>query len=71
VEGAVRKLAKHSSDREIAIVLSKQGWNSPTGLPFTVRRVRGIRERANIPPAPRTPPSGEGISIMQAPASLG
>ena len=31
------------------MVLSKQGWNSPTGLPFTAARVRGIRERAEIP----------------------
>ena len=67
----VRKLAVHSSDREIAIVLSKHGWKSPTGLPFTERRVRGIRERANIPPAPRTPPAGTGVSIMQAARELG
>jgi len=67
----VRKLAVHSSDREIAIVLSKQGFNSSTGLPFTERRVRGIRERANIPPAPRTSPSDAGVSIMQAARELG
>ena len=67
----VRRLAVHSSDREIAIVLSKHGWKSPTGLPFTQRRVRGIRERANIPPAPRTPPAGTGVSIMQAARELG
>jgi excisionase family DNA binding protein len=67
----VRRLAVHSSDREIAIVLSKQGWTSPTGLPFTQRRVRGIRERANIPPAPRTPPPGTGVSINEAALELG
>jgi len=67
----VRRLAVHSSDREIAIVLSKHGWKSPTGLPFTQRRVRGIRERANIPPPPRTPPAGTGVSIMQAARELG
>jgi hypothetical protein len=67
----VRRLAVHSSDREIAIVLSKQGWSTPTGLPFTQRRVRGIRERANIPPAPRTQPAGAGVSIMQAARELG
>lgn len=67
----VRKLAVHSSDREIAIVLSKQGLNSPTGQPFTERRVRGIRERANIPPAPRTPPPGTDVSINEAARQLG
>lgn len=40
----VRKLAVHSPDAEIAMVLSKQGWSSPTGLPFTAARVAGIRE---------------------------
>lgn len=67
----VAKLAMHSSDREIAIVLTKQGWSTPTGLPFTQRRVRGIRESANIPPAPRTPAPGSGVSIMQAARELG
>jgi DNA invertase Pin-like site-specific DNA recombinase/transposase len=66
----VRRLAVHSSDREIAIVLSKHGWKSPTGLPFTQRRVRDLRERANIPPAPRTPPADAGVSIMQAAREL-
>ncbi|MGZ6617753.1 MAG: recombinase family protein, partial [Solirubrobacteraceae bacterium] len=67
----VRRLAAHSSDREIAIVLSKQGWKSPTGLPFTERRVRAVRERGNIPPAPRTPPNGTGVSINEAARQLG
>jgi hypothetical protein len=66
----IRRLAEHSSDREIAMMLSKQGWNSPTGLPFTASRVRGIRERANIPPAPRKP-AGAGVSIMEAASQLG
>jgi excisionase family DNA binding protein len=67
----VRKLAVHSSDREVAIVLSKQGWQSPTGLPFNERRVRWIRERANIPPAPKTPRPGTGVSINEAARQLG
>jgi excisionase family DNA binding protein len=67
----VRKLAVRSSDREIAAVLSKQGWMSPTGLPFNERRVRAVRERGNIPPAPRTPPSGTGVSINEAARQLG
>ena len=53
------------------MVLSKQGWNSPTGLPFTSARVRGIRERAGIPAAPRTKPEDSGVSINEAARELG
>jgi hypothetical protein len=67
----VRKLAVHSPDAEIAMVLSKQGWSSPTGLPFTAARVAGIRERANIPAAPRTQPADAGVSILEAARELG
>ena len=67
----VRKLAQHSSDPEIAMVLSKQGWSSPTGLPFTAARVRGIRERANIAAAPSTEPVDSGVSILEAARELG
>jgi excisionase family DNA binding protein len=66
----IRRLAEHSSDPEIAMVLSKQGWNSPTGLPFTAARVRGIRERAGIPAAPRTSPTDCGVSINEAAREL-
>jgi excisionase family DNA binding protein len=67
----VRKLAVHSPDAEIAMVLSKQAWSSPTGLPFTAARVRGIRERANIPAAPRSQPASSGVSILEAARELG
>jgi excisionase family DNA binding protein len=67
----VRKLAVHSPDAEIAMVLSKQGWSSPTGLPFTAARVAGIRERANIPAAPRTQLASAGVSILEAARELG
>lgn len=53
------------------MVLSKQGWSSPTGLPFTAARVAGIRERANIPAAPRAKPAGSGVSINEAASQLG
>jgi excisionase family DNA binding protein len=53
------------------MVLSKQGQNSPTGPPFTAARVRGIRERAGIPAAPRTKPTDGGVSINQAARELG
>ncbi len=67
----IRRLAEHSSDPEIAMFLSKQGWNSPVGLPFTAARVRGIRERAGIPAAPRIKLTDRGVSINQAARELG
>jgi hypothetical protein len=60
-----------SSDREIAIVLSKQGWKSPNGLPFNELRVRAVRERGTIPPAAKTPLPGAGVSINEAARRLG
>lgn len=53
------------------MVLSKQGWNSPTGLPFTAARVRGIRERTGIPAAPRVKSADAGVSINEAARELG
>jgi predicted DNA-binding protein (UPF0251 family) len=66
----IGRLAHHSKDREIALVLSKQGRQTPTGLPFTAARVAGIRERAGIPAAPTTS-AGEGVSINEAAHQLG
>jgi excisionase family DNA binding protein len=67
----IRRLAQHSHDREIALVLSKQGRQTPTRLPFTAARVAGIRECAGIPAAPPIGPAGEGISINEAARQLG
>jgi hypothetical protein len=67
----IGRLAQHSNDREIALVLSKQGRQTPTGLPFTAVRVAGIRERAGIPAAPPPTPTGEGVSINEAARQLG
>jgi DNA invertase Pin-like site-specific DNA recombinase len=67
----IRRLAEHSTDREIALVLSKNGHQTPTGLPFTASRVAGIRERANIPAAPAIPPETVGVSINAAARELG
>ncbi len=52
------------------MVLSKQGWSTPTGLPFTAARVAGIRERAAIPAAPRTASCEGGMSINEAAREL-
>jgi excisionase family DNA binding protein len=40
-------------------------------LPFNARRVRAVRERGNIPPAPKAPPPGTGVSINEAARRLG
>lgn len=66
----IRRLAQHSADAEIAMVLSKQGRHTGTGLPFTATRVAGIRERARIPAGPRRKPDGEGVSIHEAARQL-
>jgi predicted DNA-binding protein (UPF0251 family) len=67
----IRRLAQHSNDREIALVLSKQGRQTPTRLPFTAGRVAGIRERAGIPAAPPPTLAPEGVSINEAACQLG
>jgi hypothetical protein len=66
----IARLAEHSNDREIAMVLSKQGLLTATELPFTEARVAGIRERAGIPAA-RVRAGGDGISIRAAALELG
>ena len=67
----IRRLAVHSFDPEIAMVLAKHGYDSPTGLPFTASRVRGIRERSGIPAASRMTAKDAGVSINQAARELG
>jgi hypothetical protein len=67
----IRRLAEHSPDRDIAMILAKQGRLTPTGLPFTAHRVAGIRERAGIPAAPRHAAHGQGVSIHEAARQLG
>ena len=67
----IRRLAAHSADAEIAMILGKQGRLTPTGLPFTAARVAGIRERAGIPAAPRTTAAAQGVSIHEAARQLG
>lgn len=67
----IGRLAEHSSDREIAMILAKQGRLTPTGLAFTASRVAGIRERAGIPAAPRHASQGQGVSIHEAARQLG
>jgi hypothetical protein len=46
----IARLAEHSNDREIAMVLSKQGLMTATDLPFTESRVAGSASARASPP---------------------
>jgi excisionase family DNA binding protein len=66
----IRRLAEHQTDPQIAAILSRQGYRTGSGLPFTEARVRGARFRAGIPAAPSPDPESELVTIQQAAASL-
>jgi DNA invertase Pin-like site-specific DNA recombinase len=66
----IRRLAEHHTDAQIAAILSRQGYRTGTGLPFTEARVRGARLRADIPAAPPPDPESELVTIQQAAAAL-
>jgi excisionase family DNA binding protein len=66
----IRRLAEHHTDPQIAAILSRQGFRTGSGLPFTEARVRGARFRAGIPAAPAPDPTSEVVTIQQAAAAL-
>jgi excisionase family DNA binding protein len=66
----IRRLAEHHDDRQIAAILSRQGYRTISGLPFTQARVQRARLRAHIPAAPPPDPNSELITIEQAAAQL-
>jgi excisionase family DNA binding protein len=66
----IRRLAEHHSDQQIAAILSRQGYRTGSGLPFTETRVRGARFRAGIPAAPAPDPNSELVTIQQAATEL-
>ena len=45
----IRRLAQWHTDRALAEELNRRGLQTATGLTFTVRRVRSLRERYGIP----------------------
>jgi excisionase family DNA binding protein len=68
----IRRLAEHSPDAEIAMILAKQSHRTATGLTFTASRVAGIRERARISAGPRHAPACDtAVSIHEAAHQLG
>ncbi|MCA1702717.1 MAG: MerR family transcriptional regulator, partial [Actinobacteria bacterium] len=62
----IRRLAGHHPDRQIAAILSKQGRRTAKGGQFTEGRVRAIRNRAGILPAPPPAEGGETVTIAAA-----
>jgi excisionase family DNA binding protein len=66
----IRRLAEHHTDQQIAAILSRQGYRTGSGLPFTEARVHGARFRAGIPAAPAPDPESELVTIQQAAAQL-
>jgi excisionase family DNA binding protein len=66
----IRRLAEHHADAQIAAILSRQGYRTGTGLPFTEARVRGARQRAGIAAAAPPDPDSELVTIQQAAAQL-
>jgi excisionase family DNA binding protein len=66
----IRRLAQHHTDPQIAAILSRQGYRTGSGLPFTEARVRGARFRAAIPAAPPPDPASQLVTIQQAAAAL-
>ena len=67
----IRALAVHHPDREIASVLNRQGRRTGAGLPFTQERVKTVRKKHRIPPAPPPDPAAETFSVEQAASELG
>jgi DNA invertase Pin-like site-specific DNA recombinase len=67
----IRRLAQHHPDHQIAQVLSRQGRQTGTGLPFTQARVKSARQRAGIPAAPPPSQDGQVVTIDRAASELG
>jgi DNA invertase Pin-like site-specific DNA recombinase len=66
----MRRLAAHSSDRQIAAILNKQGRRTGTGLPFTEPRVKHVRQKHAIRAAPPPDPDSDLFAIEQAAGEL-
>jgi hypothetical protein len=73
----IRSLAKTYTDRQIALLLNQQGQKSPTGKPFSLSIVKGLRWTYQIPSLClnnplHTPPAqrGDGRYPTRAVASL-
>jgi DNA invertase Pin-like site-specific DNA recombinase len=68
---AIRKLAGHWPDREIAISLNRMRCKTGTGETWTTVRVREMRERLGIPEYDPAKADGTMICLMKAAERLG
>ena len=68
---ALRKLAGHWPDRELAVSLNRMRCKTGDGETWTTVRVREMRERLGIPEYEPSKTGGETISLMKAAERLG
>jgi hypothetical protein len=68
---ALRKLAGHWPDRELAASLNRMRCKTHSGETWTMVRVREMRERLGIPEYDRAKADGKMISLMKAAERLG
>jgi len=68
---ALRKLAGHWPDREVAVSLNRMRCKTSDGESWTTVRVREMRERLGVPEHIPTKTDGEMISLMKAAERLG
>jgi hypothetical protein len=68
---AIRKLAGHWPDRELAVSLNRMRCKTGDGESWTTVRVREIRERLGIPEYDLSKPHESMISLMKAAERLG
>lgn len=68
---ALRKLAGHWPDRELAVSLNRMRCKTGDGETWTTVRVREMRERLGIPEYDSSNADGEMISLMKAAERLG
>jgi hypothetical protein len=68
---ALRKLAGHWPDRELAVSLNRMRCKTGDGESWTTVRVREMRERLGLPEHDPAKTDGEMISLMKAAERLG
>ena len=70
---ALRQLAEHYPDKQIAAILARQGRRTGAANPFTAHNVHGLRTYHKIPAAPVRPTAHDGdmVTIATAANELG
>jgi excisionase family DNA binding protein len=67
----VRRMATVMTDAQIARTLMRRRIRTPTGLPYTVERVKGLRKRHDIPEHERTVCDAPTHDALQVARELG